>query len=133
MICRKSLEYFDGLVKSNDIKISKNPQGFLYRAVENPDKFSVPFGKKSTQQLMFKRPEHKVFSRKELYSQENNLNVEEFSSVEKRVEKKVSFLRGVLSEDKYKEAYLGCLKEEMKKAGFDTSTSLVHAKGKTNG
>ena len=36
------IRYFDSLVASSDIKVSRNPVGFLYRAVENPENFTIP-------------------------------------------------------------------------------------------
>ena len=41
------INYFDTLVQNNDPKISRNPIGFLYRAVENPHKFKLPEGSAS--------------------------------------------------------------------------------------
>ena len=117
------VSYFDHLLETKDPKISRNPQGFLYRAVETPHKFTIPeeFGKTKEQSTRRLRPEHKVFSRnsfkpeklKESYSNPNSeIEMEE---LKKMVEKKVSFLKGVLSAEKYQEAFLGCLKEEIKK------------------
>lgn len=36
------LRYYDHLVAQGDAKVSRNACGFLYRAVENPDRFVVP-------------------------------------------------------------------------------------------
>ena len=38
------IKYYDFLIKNNDQKISRNPIGFLYRAVESPFKFKLPNG-----------------------------------------------------------------------------------------
>lgn len=36
------IQYYDFLVETNDIKVSRSKVGFLYRAVETPFRFSVP-------------------------------------------------------------------------------------------
>ena len=38
----KILPYYDHLVASGDPKVSRNPVGFLYRAVERPEQFKLP-------------------------------------------------------------------------------------------
>ena len=64
---RAILRYYDHLVSLGDAKVSRNPCGFLYRAVENPDRFIVPdqFLDKDSQreprERRSNRPELKIF------------------------------------------------------------------------
>ena len=39
---KEIIRYYDHLVKTANYKVSKNPIGFLYRAVEKPENFVVP-------------------------------------------------------------------------------------------
>ena len=63
------ISYFDHLVSTADQKISRNPIGFLYRAVEKPEQFSVPADFQTSAQAMpadratlgRRRPELKIF------------------------------------------------------------------------
>lgn len=57
------LTYFDYLVATNDKKISKNPVGFLYRAIEMPLKINLPkefLSHTTPKPERIFRPEHKV-------------------------------------------------------------------------
>jgi len=36
------IRYYDSLVATSDLKISRNPVGFLYRAIEKPENFAIP-------------------------------------------------------------------------------------------
>jgi len=112
--------YFDSLVAKNDKKISINPQGFLYRAVQYPDKFIIPNNKAKS---FTKRPERKPYKNlapvknNEKDTAKNTIGKDKLIEVlRNKVEKKVSFLKGILSEDKYQEAFTKCLQEEFKKA-----------------
>ena len=67
---RQVVGYFDELVRANDKKISKNPVGFLYRAVQHLEGFNVPESflsdkqgheKKGTQRNTSERPELRLF------------------------------------------------------------------------
>jgi len=132
------VSYFDTLVANKDKKISINPQGFLYRAVQYPNKFIVPNYKNNgynnqNNNGLNKRPERKPFKN---YTENNTKNgtkshlksiantkytFEKENLIEvlkKKVEKKVSFLKGILSEDKYQEAFTKCLQDEFKKANL---------------
>jgi hypothetical protein len=40
--CQAIVAHYDTLVASNSVRISKNPQGFLYRAIEHPYEFTLP-------------------------------------------------------------------------------------------
>lgn len=40
--CHAIVAHFDTLVASNSVRISKNPQGFLYKAVEHPFEYTLP-------------------------------------------------------------------------------------------
>jgi len=65
------IPYYDYLVETKDRRVSKNRIGFLYRAVESPEKFAVPrefkerFGDsasvEASSRLVRKRPEHRIF------------------------------------------------------------------------
>jgi len=139
------LKYYDFLLSTGDKKISRNPVGFLYRAVETPHRFSVPQEFKSNieaapqLQKRQQRPELKLFtpieSEKNNQSQKNlrakyeaykkNILQEAMSSqapdlqdTKKRISKKVEFLKQVLSETKYQEAFEGCVLEELKNRGL---------------
>ncbi|MCB0337336.1 MAG: hypothetical protein KDD62_13560, partial [Bdellovibrionales bacterium] len=47
----KIIEHFDQLVKAASPLVSKSPVGFLYRAVENPQKFVLPQEQKKGPEL----------------------------------------------------------------------------------
>ncbi|HMO16550.1 MAG TPA: replication initiator protein A [Oligoflexia bacterium] len=102
----KIISYFDDLVRNSDKKVSINPIGFLYRAVESPYKITLPGelktgelkssgGVKSSSDTLSAprgssfessrriRPEHKVFRatrRKTTLSQSENISSENAGS-----------------------------------------------------
>ncbi len=59
------VRYYDHLVATHDVKVSRNPTGFLYRAVEFPSKFKIPasFGISEKTENRAKRPESRVIGR----------------------------------------------------------------------
>lgn len=59
---RKIIDYYDELCASSDKRVSINPIGFLYRAVESPYKITLPEErKKEKEPPLTKRPEHRIF------------------------------------------------------------------------
>jgi hypothetical protein len=62
---QRIISYYDELCERSDKRVSINPIGFLYRAVESPYKISLPEDKKQTgipeSRSKAIRPEHKVF------------------------------------------------------------------------
>ncbi|MCC6934020.1 MAG: replication initiator protein A [Deltaproteobacteria bacterium] len=128
----KIISYYDELVETNNAKISRNPIGFLYRAVERPTEFKLPTTE-SIVAIRSKRPELKLMSQKKtseeknrktrlLYenyvNQEYHKLVSTFSSeavaiVRSKVENKISCLKQVLGADKYKQAFNGMVKSEL--------------------
>lgn len=57
------IHYFDYLVEHDDRRISRNPIGFLYRAVESPENFNIPKEFKTEEEIRQdsrKRPELRV-------------------------------------------------------------------------
>ena len=70
---KQIIKYFDYLLSSSDRKISKNPTGFLYRAVENPLKINLPkeFQPQQNSSSRQLRPEHKVVRAGKVKSKNN--------------------------------------------------------------
>ncbi|MDD2942339.1 MAG: replication initiator protein A [bacterium] len=69
--CKKNqqiVQYFDHLLSTDSKSISKNPVGFLYRALEEPDKFQIPdwfserqtAGEETKQRPVSRRPELRI-------------------------------------------------------------------------
>ncbi len=138
------IRYFDFLVQTEDKKISRNPTGFLYRAVESPFKFSVPerfvtgpkAGEASARNTRG-RPELKLFKTEKsappaspenagdddpayqaycdslVEKQAMSLTDDRKATLYQEVERKMSFLRNVISEDRYLEAVNGCFRKEL--------------------
>ena len=139
------IRYYDFLVERNDIKISRNKVGFLYRAVEKPNNFHVPEKFRSVGNATgagaqpgkspFKRPELRVvraegnaseadeqqdlayqqFVDEEIAKAADKLGMAEIESITVAVEKKMQLLRSVLSEDRFKSAVATCVRDELSK------------------
>lgn len=130
----KIISYYDQLVAQNDYKVSKNRVGFLYRAVERCDEFSLPQDQQAPQRA--RRPELKVFRAKRpnkedlLARSTANLeqalgqgdsfakaialhSAEELQLIYQRVEEKMRCFKSILEESKYREAVEGCVREEV--------------------
>lgn len=135
------IAYYDHLLATSDKKVSRNPVGFLYRAVEAPHRFTVPeeFGTPSVETLRAEgrgRPELKVFSsnsrnsnteqnprspKKTISDQEvaaaaSALGTEGVEAVRLAVEKRMLFLKSVLQSEHYEEALKNCIREELVKS-----------------
>lgn len=129
------LRYYDHLVVTRDQKISKNPVGFLYRAMEEPHRFSIPaeFSGKVAEQVAL-RPECRVvraesentatpeIEPKRAYRQWLNQEIararaqmgeRELQTLTQAVEHKVRCLKDILDQAKYQEALEGCVREEI--------------------
>lgn len=69
----KIIKFYDELVQCNDKRVSKNPIGFLYRAVESPYKIALPEDRTKTSYNNGSgnsiRPEHKIFKAKRIQPQ----------------------------------------------------------------
>jgi Replication initiator protein A len=128
------LRYYDALVANSDYKVSKNREGFLYRAVENIEEFNVPeqFLDPLLKTVVKQRPELKLFKqvdqvdsfRKQEYNNYINSRLAEALAkmseeivleLRNKVEKKMICLKGVLAPEKYAEAIDGCVREDLKK------------------
>jgi hypothetical protein len=135
------IRYYDFLVERNDVKISRNKVGFLYRAVEKPGAFHVPEkfrsaqSARTTERDSSKRPELKVvradtqasiaesqmdtayhaFIDTEIAKAADKLGMPEIESVTAAVEKKMQLLRSVLSEERFKAAVATCVRDELAK------------------
>jgi len=136
------IQYYDFLVETNDVKVSRSKVGFLYRAVESPFKFVVPaqFENGSPKAAAKKRPEHEIRTAKDPISpaksplQEKTaleryrefldaqisagvrkLGAEEIARIHTQVETKMECLKSALSSERFQEALSGCVKEELVK------------------
>lgn len=135
------IQYYDSLVENNDNKVSRNKIGFLYRAVEAPYKFSVPASFKQQKNNIVtkpaKRKESRIFraeqshapqeQRDQRYPQYQSFIEEkitqglryiapkEIEIINETVEKKMSCLKSILSQERFQEALSGCVREELKK------------------
>jgi hypothetical protein len=59
---RKIIDFYDELCARADKRVSINPVGFLYRAVESPYKITLPDERKVQKEIpLSKRPEHRIF------------------------------------------------------------------------
>ena len=140
---QRIIAYYDQLVARSDYKVSKNKVGFLYRAVERSDDFSlpdeVPASASNTRNAA--RPELKLFRRersskpaskpkkaqrkgegsaetdpvlaKQLAAELARMSSEELDALYAGIEKKMRCLKSVLSEEQYQEAVEGCVREEL--------------------
>ena len=112
---------------TNDHKVSKNKIGFLYRAVESPQKFSLPKRfesfvpeKPKPQRTVVKesvqdKEAYEQFVEKEVSAFRSKLSLDELKRIKDEIEVKFVSLRRVLSEDKFQEAIDGCLRDELAK------------------
>ena len=136
---KKIVVYYDHLLETGNAKISKNPIGFLYRAVEKPTEFKIPtsdsadtksFNLSAARQ---KRPELKLVAQnkkgqeqtaklkqnyedftEQAYSKiVDHFPPEELLAVSRRVEQKIACLKQVLDADKYDRALRGMVKTEL--------------------
>lgn len=126
------LTYYDQLKARNDKKVSISPVGFLYRAVENSYKFSLPNGFVSarTNRQAAKegaiKPLHdtaKVTSDKLIAIEEAKkkraeelirlMDKEKLRQLSQSVKNKMTCLKGVLSEQGFNDALAGCIREEV--------------------
>jgi hypothetical protein len=138
------ISYYDHLVETNDVKISRNRVGFLYRAVEFPYKFTIP--KSFLDKLGSnnngidvaqgsKRPERRIvnhlkagkadncqekkryneFVNKEVQKWRSSIDDEELSKVYQQVEARMAPLRKVLHKAQFQEALEGCVRDEIVK------------------
>lgn len=116
---KKIIEYFDFLVQSGSTRISKNPAGFLYRAVQEPYLFSLPNEKPQQPTLnlnssaSIKREakvgasleaEYLVERKRELERLKSNVEPSLIDQIRGDVEKALSKLQGLISESRFLEA-----------------------------
>ncbi len=132
------LGFYDYLLKTRDPRVSRNPVGFLYRAVESPFQFQVPesfYLKKNLSNTAI-RPERRLISKRgqtnytskgqndakrhyqvfvehSIDSFKKRVGNETLLNIRSDVEKRMSCLKSVLGDAKYKEAIEGLVKEEL--------------------
>ena len=134
---KQILTYFDSMVSVGDPKVSRNPVGFLYRAVESPYRFIIPTEKassqKSQQKVKSSRPELKVVnsrakeapeivarkSQYQAYLSERvskyriDIGSERLQHLYGIYEQKMSCLKSILDASKYREAVEGLVRDEI--------------------
>lgn len=121
------IQYFDFLIQNNSKLVSKSPQGFLYRAVENPENFVLPQDKKKGfQQASFAlkerklvadefaknqeialskaRAEYLVERKKEFEIQKGTKNAGEIKKIREYIEHQLRNMRSLLSPKSFSEA-----------------------------
>ena len=115
---KKIIEYYDFLMSSNSVLISKSPLGFLYRAVEKAETFSLPKSFEMSNSQNPNRP--KILGKDEQRNKEEQMkqkydqfisqevqrlkkqiepNLEE--KLKKEVEEGLIKLKSIISEDRY--------------------------------
>lgn len=119
---------FETLKASGGTKGFSNPVGFLYRAVQNSESFTVP--KKSlvraVPQAAVKTPlnntpdpqraKYELFLQERVEQTLKTLTPEKLDSMRGAIEDKLSCLKGILDSSRFEEAISGCLREELRKS-----------------
>lgn len=129
--------HYDQLTASNSHLISKSPQGFLYRAVERPEHFVLP-GESPQTAMAFKdttsrsKPASKRFKprssggetsksnylvarRRELDKLKGEVEPELIPRIREEVEAALGKIRGMISEENFKEAVNHAVDEKLAK------------------
>jgi hypothetical protein len=119
----KVITDFESLQAAGGTKGFSNPVGFLYRAVQNSESFSVP-------RLEQRRPSVKSapppiqdplragydrFVQDQIAAAFGALSAEQLLSMRKGIEEKLSCLKGILDKSRFEEAVQGCIREELRK------------------
>ena len=126
------ISYFDTLVQKRDPKISRNPIGFLYRAVESPQRFKLPASISTGIPTAAARPPRKACEfeskakedklKQAAYEQyrtcmveayKKNISEDTIREVQAYVETKVRHLKTILRPKNYIEARDGLVKQEI--------------------
>lgn len=131
------ISYYDSLMRRDDKRISRSPVGFLYRAVEDPSKFSLPGAPSaSTPTRRSKRPEHRVvrasktskspddaarrryrlYLDREILTRQASISSAEKARIRRLAESKLACVRDVLEEKRYQEALESAVKKELAEA-----------------
>lgn len=128
---REIIAYFDHLMATGDKKVSRSPAGFLFRAVSDPAKFTVPRAFMRREPSRATGPQFKPFREESQDSDQKRYRAFVEHEVERYrarmtpdqlgrlygdIERKMSPLKTVLSPSRFKEALEGCVKEEIARA-----------------
>lgn len=128
----KIISYFDQLLQENSARVSRNPVGFLYRAIEHPFQFSLPDDQRNlgTQRQIPARRSldsrvQDLDSRESVYREYLSIRAREVArlldTVEQRVllnirsdaEQSIKRLEDVLSSQRYQEALDHAVEERL--------------------
>ncbi|MCC6952553.1 MAG: replication initiator protein A [Deltaproteobacteria bacterium] len=129
------IEYFDHLVKKNGAASFRNGPGFLFKAVENPDRFMIPEHYRKATAPAPRRAERQVFSaatapsrtpsasdtddeaaRRTAVAQiRASIDNELIRKAEMSVQKKLAPLSNVLSSASFQEAFVRCVDDVLLK------------------
>jgi hypothetical protein len=131
---QKILDYYDNLVSQGSPRVSKNPVGFLYRAIENPFQFSLPEDQKKTAKISTKiknttpdKLEAERESREFLYKEYLKIRSHEVTrlldtvesqmlqNIRKEAMHSMQKLKGVLSNSRFEEALEHAVEEKLAK------------------
>ncbi len=137
----ETVERFETLQSSGSAKPLANPVGFLYRAVEDSERYPIPSSfQPAKKAAVNNRPERKLVRSSRLAPQApgsnsdtvsgtgpgqgtdpatratlelSRLSAEELKQLRQPIESKLQTLRGILSPARFEEAVQGCLRDEM--------------------
>lgn len=121
------IRYFDHLVAQQDVKVSRNPAGFLYRAVESPEKFTLPAEFNKAPTMNKKRPELRVirataegskqeydaYVEREVTKAKEQMREGELAQIYLSAVERIQSLKSVMEEGQYQRVLEGCVQEEI--------------------
>ena len=130
------IAYYDSLLASDDQRISRNPIGFLYRAVETPFRFKIPKSFRGTpprpvpQQFSAVRSDEKFdaqlralyrkYRKKKAEQRRSSMSRVEVGEIYKMFEERNRSMKANLSAERFEEAIDGCVDDELaKQAGVE--------------
>lgn len=106
------ITYYDHLLSKGDNRVSRNPVGFLYRAVENPGQFTLPgqFSAPKQQSFTSKRADRKIVKAPK---EEVQLSPEQIRKIKCSIEQKLGSLKDEMG-DKFGQIVDKLVAEEIK-------------------
>ncbi len=125
------VHYYDSLVASGDNRISRNPIGFLYRAVETPFRFKIPRNFRAPARPLPKpqvaaeddkfdsdlRALYKKYRKKKASQRRSSMSRTELEEIYGLFESRNRPMKANLSAERFEEAIDGCVDDELARQG----------------
>lgn len=124
---KKIIEYYDFLNKTGSVLISRSPQGFLYRAVEKVENFSLPKSFDVQEPASLKKPDitqdsdidekrrYEDYVSKEVTLLKSSVEPDMLRKLEEDVGKSLLKVKGLISEDRFKDTVAHGVEQKLAK------------------